>query len=209
MEGQPVEFDLMSPLWHEQAKSDRSTRRILWGLFVFLMALTLVGLFATLRDYADSSPYAIAALTLFLTVAYLSTITACRAVFQGGPPPTRLRLSQQAVELIYENPKQHYSLRWDGPSFSLTLRDFRACPQRLLISKTLWLDTGDHRFFRAWVIPSRIPISGLLTPEAYEAILSMARQRGCSITPITRRGLTGDEGWFYYHTKIQISRPGT
>jgi len=78
-----------------------------------------------------------------------------------------------------------------------------------MISKTLWLDTGDHRFFRAWFIPSRTPISGLLTPEAYEAILSAARQRGFSITPITRRGLTGDEGWSYYHTKIQIARPGS
>ena len=209
MESQTVEFDLRSPVWHEQAKSERSTTRMLWGIFVVVLALTLVGLYATVRGYAESSPTAIAGLSLFLILAYVSTIVAFRVAYRGGPPPIRLRLSQQAVDLIYADGKVHFSRHWDDPEFSLTLRDFRALPQELLMSKELWLDTGDNQFFVTGFRPSRIPKSGLLTPEAYEAILSMARQRGCSITPITRRGLTGDEGWFYYHTKIQISRPGT
>ena len=173
------------------------------------MVMILVSLYGTVRGYASSSPYAIVGLAFVLALAYWSINFTFQLIYRGGPPPTRLRLSHESIELLREDGRVHFCRRWDDPAFSLTLRDFRALPQSTPMSKYLFLDTGDHQIIIAGVLPSRIPESGLLTPEAYGAILAEARQRGLSITPITRRGLTGDEGWGFYHTKIQISRPGT
>lgn len=207
-----AEFDLVSVRWHQQASWDKRNGRVRVGTLPILIALILLTAYTTIRLYASGPAYfgdSIGVLGVLLLLVWLVVIAGSHEVYGSGPPPTRLRLSSEALELIYQDGTVRFSRRWSDPSFSLTLRDFRALPQSNPMSHDVWLDTGDHRFTTAVILPSRTPRSGLLTPSAHEAILSAARQRGFLVTAITRRGLNGDEGWNYYHTKIQISRQGS
>lgn len=195
-------FELTTPRWRAQVA--RSNKWLWAGGSVFWGVITILALYATVRDYRVGSGPIPAWVAFGVFVVFLwGFLTALFATIsnQWGTP-TRLTISSEGVELQYPPGIVRFRRRWSDPHLQLVLRDFRGHPGPA--SHDLVLDTGDHALV-AWLLPSRRPASAYLTPEAFDALLVAAERNHLTVT--RRKGSSA--AWVYLNEEVRLSRVPT
>jgi hypothetical protein len=203
-------FDLTLPKWRAQVS--KQNRWVWVGLTAFLGIVTVLALYATIRDFRPGVTGPIppwAALVVFVVLMWglLTTLTAGIYNFWQASP-TRLAITSEGLELEYPPGLVKFRRQWSDPLFNLVLRDFRGHPGPA--SQDLVLDTGDHGL-AAWLLPTRKPPSAYLTPDAFDALLKAAEAN--HLVVIRQKGSSA--AWAYFNDIISIHRasgarsPGT
>jgi len=199
-------YDLVNDNWRVNFGKARRYRLFSLGMAVFFAAALLLSLFAALRDFGLGPPAAMwawTAVAVAVVFLWVFLVFALQAIFNDCPPPTQLRLDAEGIELVYGKSKVRFRVKWSDPKFSLVLRGFRGWQNPPTLG--LVLDTGDHDLIRV-ILPSTRPPSALLTPEAFDAILSASRSWGFDVVTSVDTGWHASPGWILPDRTTRIVR---
>ena len=175
--------------------SNRRTIRYMSGIAaVFFFGLTVYGVFVLPRAIASSGTVLIAALFAIILVAFLTFFTASGAILNTGEPAQQLALSSDCLELRYPSFPKHVRIAWSERRFRIVVRDFRNHPGPA--SDIVQIESIGRAPF--WL---QIPTSPL-TPEAFDALVTMARAKGLSVQERAGRTLFA----LYPNAEITIRR---
>jgi hypothetical protein len=178
-------FDLNTDQARSTLKDRRFTRYMMGAIGAVFLGLTIYAVVGLPHALASLSDLIGAYLSALVLIALLTWFAISFAVVNSGAPASQLTLTPEALELRFASRAGVRKLEWSDPRFSLRIRDFRGHPTP--VSSRVQIERIGRAPF--WM---QVP-SSPLTPEAFDALLTMARERGLRID--RRRGGTAFSFW--------------